>query len=82
MKILESIPIRLELGRVLKELRLPDEKKSPYSLRELIETAESLIRARAVFRVSYIEQRGISSITLDGITFTSRVLALNAKTPS
>ena len=79
MKILESIPIRLELDRILKELHLPDEKKSPYSIRELIETAESLIQARAVFQVSYIQQRGISSVTLDGITFASRVLAVNVK---
>jgi hypothetical protein len=42
-----------------------------------MERAESLIRPKAVYEVSYIGQRGESTVEVDGVIFSSRVLRMN-----
>ncbi len=44
---------------------------------ELVAIAESLIQAKAVYEVSYVNQRGEDTVEVDGVTFTSRVLRVN-----
>ncbi|MFQ6078940.1 MAG: vitamin B12 dependent-methionine synthase activation domain-containing protein [Thermodesulfobacteriota bacterium] len=77
MRVLDSIPIQLDLKEVKRQLRL--NKKMGYSadVRELVGIAESLIKAKAVYEVSYIRHRGEDTVEFDGVTFTSRVLRVN-----
>lgn len=44
---------------------------------ELLETARALIGPRAVYTVSYIDQRSEQGVVIDGIPFSSRVLGKN-----
>ena len=75
MKVLDNIPIKWDLGEVGKQLRLKEGSSS--QARELVEVAEPLIKAKAVYEVSYIDQRGEKTVEVDGVTFTSRVLRVN-----
>jgi hypothetical protein len=77
MRVLDNIPIQWDLDKVKKHLRL-DKKGGPLpDVRELVGVAGSLVRAQAVYDVSYIGQRGENTVEVDGVTFTSRVLRVN-----
>jgi hypothetical protein len=75
MKVLDNIPIKWDLEEVGKQLRLKECSSS--QAREWVEIAEPLIKAKAVYEVSYIDQRGENIIEVNGVTFTSRVLRIN-----
>jgi len=75
MKVLDNIPIKWDLGEVGKQLRLKEGSSS--QARELVEVAEPLIKAKAVYEVSYIDQRGEKTVEVNGVMFSSRVLRVN-----
>ena len=75
MKVLDNIPIKWDLEEVAKQLRLKEGSSS--QARELVEVAEPLIKAKAVYEVSYIDQRGENTVEVNGVTFSSRVLRVN-----
>lgn len=43
----------------------------------MVEVAEPLIKAKALYKVSYIDQRGENTVEVNGVTFSSRVLRVN-----
>lgn len=77
MRVLDTIPIQLDLREVKRKLRL--DAKTGYStdVAELVGIAESLIKAKAVYEVSYVSQGGEDTVEVNGATFTSRVLRVN-----
>ena len=77
MRVLDNIPIQLDLEEVKGQLRLNTKAGSSSDVRELVGIAESLIQAKAVYEVSYIGQRGEDTVEVNGVTFTSRVLRVN-----
>lgn len=77
MKLLDTIPIQLDLKEVEGKLRLNTKMGYSADVRELVRVAESLIQAKAVYEVSCVNQRGEDTIDLNGVTFTSRVLRVN-----
>jgi hypothetical protein len=77
MRVLDNISIQWDLDTVKRQLRLDKKGGSLPDVRELVGTAGSLIRAKAVYEVSYIGQRGKSTVDVNGVTFTSRVLRVN-----
>ena len=77
MKIVNNIPIQLKLEDVMKKLH-PDKKNDSFTnIQEILETSESLIKAGAVYKVAYIEKKGEDTVTINGVTFSSRVLRIN-----
>lgn len=77
MRILEKIPIDLNLDKVVKGLRLNRKKCSLSDIQELIRTAESLIQPKACYEVSYISDKGKDKVKIEGKIFSSRVLRKN-----
>jgi hypothetical protein len=77
MKILDKIPIRLDLKEVAKGLNWRERPGASISLPELIKDAESLIKTKIVYKVSYVERREEDKVTIEGVTFSSRVLYKN-----
>jgi len=77
MEILDNIPFELDFDRLLSKLHL--EKKSKYTqkLQHLAETVEPIISPKAIYKISYIQDKGADTITIEGVTFTSRVLRVN-----
>ncbi|MFC1726528.1 vitamin B12 dependent-methionine synthase activation domain-containing protein, partial [candidate division KSB1 bacterium] len=80
MEILDNIPLSLDREEVLKTLHYDKNKINDVpDIHELIDTAVSCAKPKAVFKASYIEVRNKNRINLDGVEFTSGVLAVNLK---
>jgi len=76
MEILEYIPVNLDLGEVKRRLHM--EKRGDWShVQTLVEEAHSLISAKAVYKVCYIESKHEDAITIDETCLKSRVLRKN-----
>ena len=78
MEVLTGIPVDLTPDIVLKRLRLRRENEAvEKSIRVLLEQALSVLNAKAVYEVAYIEDRNGDSLSLNDVKFTSRVLSMN-----
>ena len=78
MKVLNSIPVNIELKDVLKLLHLrKNYEHVTKTVQELIELVRLIANPKAVYEVSYVENKNEDSLYIGGIKFTSRVLRVN-----
>lgn len=77
MEVLDNIPIHLDAEEVLKELHLGEKKGYSDIVRELVELAGSLIQPKAIYEVSYVDNKNNDTVDIGGIKFTSHVLRVN-----
>lgn len=75
--ILDDIPVQLPVESLFKQLRVSQDSPHAAALRELIQKADSIARPKAVCGVAYIDDRGEDFVVIDGVRFSSRVLAVN-----
>ena len=78
MNVIDDIPIRLEADQVRGSLKIC--RGTPYAERkigELIDCIEHIMRPKAVYTESIVEQTVLDTLVVDGHVFTSRVLAKN-----
>jgi hypothetical protein len=80
MKILRKIPIRWNIAEIKKELHWRDRPGTSVDLPRLIKDAGALVRTRIVYKVSYIQKKEKDKITIEGVTFSSKVLQKNLET--
>ncbi|MBW2106116.1 MAG: vitamin B12 dependent methionine synthase [Deltaproteobacteria bacterium] len=79
MEILEYIHVNLDVEAIERMLHM--EKRGDWSqVQTLVEYAQSLITARAAYKVCYIESKIEDAITIDGTSLKSRVLRKNLDT--
>ena len=76
MITLEHIPVSLDLEEIKRRLHM-EERGDWGPGQTLIETAQSLISARAAYEVCFIEAKREGVIVIDGIRLTSKVLRKN-----
>jgi hypothetical protein len=78
MEVLNSIPVKLDPEEVLQQLHMrntnADIKKG---IQELIEIVRPIAKPKAIYEVSYVNNRNKGSLNIGGIRFTSRVLRIN-----
>jgi len=78
MEILNNIPIDLTPERIFKRLRMRQENETiASSVREWLETVSPIVNAKAVYEVSYVDNKNENSLDINGIKFTSQVLRVN-----
>ncbi len=77
MEILDNIPIHLDAEEVLKELHLGEKKGYSDIVQELVELASSIIQPKAIYEVSYVDNKNNDTVDIGGIKFTSHVLRVN-----
>lgn len=75
--ILSEIPVQFNPNEVKKELHWNDKRSSEHDILSLLEEAKSIIQARALYEVAYIDSKGKDTVKVNGITFKSRVLRIN-----
>ena len=79
--VLSSIPFKVDIAELRRILGMPEEAGADdgaaRSLEELAVSAERVARPKAVFRISFVDERSADEVVLDGIRFTSRVLKVN-----
>lgn len=77
MKILDKIPVQFDLEEMLKKWHLDRENEKSKDFQELVKQASDIARPKAIYAVSYVENKNGDTVNIDGIRFTSRVLRVN-----
>ncbi len=78
MEVLNSIPFRLSTKEVLKRLHLRKENKEMERIvQELLDIVHPIAKPKAIYKVSYVDNKNGDSLYIDGVKFTSRVLRVN-----
>ena len=78
MEVLNNIPVKLNLEAVLKRMHMSNKNRSIINeLQELIEIARPIAKPKAIYEVSYVENKSEDSVDIGGVRFTSRVLRIN-----
>src|SRR5574340_205469 len=77
MEILSNTPVEFSLGRILSELHLAAGGEDAEALAALLARVRAIARPKVAFDICFIEQRGEDVTTINGVTFTSRVLRVN-----
>lgn len=72
--VLDEIPFVPDADEVLKKLHVGSSADFAPEIRAMVERATQVVRPKALFDVCYVEERGKDTVTIDGVTFTSRVL--------
>jgi hypothetical protein len=70
-------PVHLDAAEVKFGLHWRDRQGASPELAELIRLAESLIKPAVAYKLSFIEKRSKDQVTIEGVTFSSRVLSQN-----
>ena len=73
MERLQPIPVDLSVEEVKDKFRAVDQEE----VQRLLEIAKSLISAKAVYKVCYIEEKYEYAVTIEGISLSSQVLRKN-----
>lgn len=76
MEKIDHIPVQLGIEDVRAGLHLKN-KKNIEQVQRLLEVANALFAARAVYKVSYVDEKLEDGVTIDGTRFTSRVMRKN-----
>ncbi len=72
MEILNPIAVKVDLGAIKKSAHVPEGEE--HRLQSLISAAHSVMTAKAVYKVSYIDAKAEDSVIIGGVLFKSKVL--------
>ena len=74
MELLTDIPFKPDLEDLCGQMHLEPGSDTYREFADLFNNACSMARPKALYKVSYIENRTKDTVTVEGITFTSRIL--------
>lgn len=78
MKVLNKIPVKLELETVFKQMHIRNKSEGmEKSIQELILIARPIAKPKAIYAVSYVDNKSKDSLDIGGVRFTSRILRVN-----
>ena len=77
MKILDQIPFTLDEPALFGRQHMDPEDEYGAEMAGLARRVAAAARPRAVYSEAFIDERGADTVTLAGVTFTSRVLRSN-----
>jgi len=77
MTVLDSIPFEFDFDTFSTQIHLSRYPEAADRVQKMLELALPLIKPKALYRMTYIEERGKDTIGTGGITFTSRILRDN-----
>jgi hypothetical protein len=72
MEILNPIAVQVDLGAIKKSAHVPEGEE--HRLQSLISAAHSVMTAKAVYKVFYIDAKAEDSVIIGGVLFKSKVL--------
>ncbi len=77
MEILDDVPVELDIDTLLARLRIDRENKIARDILDLIDSVTPAIRPKAIYEVSFIQNRDYDTVDIGGVIFKSRVLRAN-----
>jgi len=75
--LLETIPFEVDLEALEKKTGAKKARRYADDIRQLAAEAQAVARPKALYKVTYIEDRGDDFVVVAGVTLTSRVLQVN-----
>ena len=75
--VLDDFPVELSLEKTLERLKLNEGRSQTLGVEDVFKTAAVLIHTQAIYGAAYVNKRSLDKIEIDGIEFTSHVLAKN-----
>jgi len=75
--ILDDIPWRLDLPQLMQQLGIKEGDTHADKARSMAAEAEARGKPKALYKAGLIESRGEDHVVIEGLTFESRVLAVN-----
>ena len=77
-EVLDNIPFNLKREQVMARLRLRQRSEQAEStVDDLIRQVQPVVRPKAIYRVSWVDNKTPEGVAVDGVKFTSRVLRAN-----
>ena len=77
MEVLEHIPFKLDLNTIKTTLHINERSEDTKHLQDFAEEITPIVKHKDIYDVSYLEDRGYDTVTIGGVTFTSRALRGN-----
>ena len=77
MQILADIPFDLDSQPLLKRAHLSPDSADAADFERLVQMARTVGRPKAGYREAFIDAKGEQTVTIEGVTFTSRMLRKN-----
>ncbi|NLZ04053.1 MAG: vitamin B12 dependent methionine synthase [Phycisphaerae bacterium] len=77
MKKLIDIPFELNVVSIARTVHVEPDSPDGQTLRELIEQARQVARPKALYKEAFLDGKGADTVTVEGVTFTSRMLRAN-----
>lgn len=81
VQVLDSVPFDLKLEALLARIHVSPGSDESGEFATLLAQARQVARPKALYKECYIQAKGPDTVTLDGITFTSRTLRANLEEP-
>jgi hypothetical protein len=80
-EVLDSIPSKLNSAAVMKVLRIHRlYSRIEQEVQEVIDRVSAIARPKAMYRLSWVEEKGEDWVRLEGVNFTSKVMRKNLDT--
>jgi hypothetical protein len=77
MDLFAEIPFAFNTEQLFEYLRIKPGTDRAKAFEDLVNEVQKVGRPKALYKVSFIDKKGEDTVTLDGVTFTSRVLRKN-----
>lgn len=77
VEVLDSIAVEFGTESLMKTCRIQPMSEDADAFQRLIDKAREVARPKAVYREAFIEGRTENTVVVDGVTFTSSMLAKN-----
>lgn len=74
MRLLNEISFELDAADLMKGVRIVEGSEEAGEFTALVRRAREVARPKAAYRECFIQSRGDDSVTIEGITFTSKML--------
>jgi hypothetical protein len=77
MDVLSKIPFELDAPQLMKRAHVVPGSRDAAEFERFVETARAVARPKAGYREAFIDAKRDDTVTIEGITFTSRMLRQN-----
>ena len=75
--VLDNFSWKIDVEQLIEKYHIPRQGEDTERLKALAREAEIIGRPKALFKMSYVQDRGDDYVIVDGIKLTSRVLRIN-----
>jgi len=81
VETITKIPFELDVKTLMERVHVAPGSDDEGEFTALVEKARAIANPKAVYRECFIEAKGSDSVTVEGVTFTSRTLRKNLEKP-